>query len=288
MFVNPNWTDYQLLDGKSGEKLERWGKFTYLRPEPQIVWDEPLNAALWKKIDAKYTRSSRGGGSWQFYRPEAEQRFVIGYRDLKFYIRPMGFKHMGLFPEQSTNWDYVSSKIKESGRELRVLNLFGYTGGATVAALAAGASVCHVDAARGMVTYARENIELNGLQDRKIRYIVDDAVKFLEREIRRGNRYDIVIMDPPSYGKGPKGVVFKIEQELYHLLDSAAKVMSDSPVCFLINSYTTGLSPLAVENVVRLTFCKKFGGQISGGELALPIQDTGLYLPCGSTVRWES
>lgn len=286
MFVNPNWTDYQLLDGKSGEKLERWGNFTYLRPEPQIVWSDPIEPALWKNIDAKYTRSNKGGGSWDFYNPKAEQRFVIKYRDLKFYIRPMGFKHMGLFPEQSTNWDYVTSKIKEANREIRVLNLFGYTGGATVAALAAGASVCHVDAAKGMVTYARENIELNGLQDRKIRYIVDDAVKFLEREIRRGNRYDIVIMDPPSYGKGPKGEVFKIEQELYHLLDSASKVMSEQPVCFLINSYTTGLSPLAVENVVRLTFCKTFGGQISGGELALPMGDTGLYLPCGSTVRW--
>ena len=285
MFYTEHWKDYELLDTSDGERLERWGKYILVRPDPQIIWHGAATHPAWKRADAVYRRSSAGGGAWKQNRLPAEWK--ITYRDLTFLIKPMGFKHTGLFPEQAANWDWFSEKIKKAGRPIKVLNLFAYTGGATVAAAKAGASVVHVDAAKGMVAQAKENARLSGLADAPIRYIVDDCKKFVEREIKRGNFYDAVIMDPPSYGRGPSGEVWKIEDSIDELVELAAKLLSREPLFFLINSYTTGLSPLAMSYILDLKVRSRFGGKTSAEELGLKVTKTGSYLPCGAGARWE-
>ena len=282
MYLADGWKDYEIIDAGNDEKLERWGKVILLRPDPQAIW--PMKSAGY--CDAHYIRSSTGGGAWNFNRTLPES-WVINYRDLSFIVRPTGFKHTGLFPEQAVNWDWFSELIKNSGREIRVLNLFAYTGGATVAALAAGASVCHVDAAKGMVAWGKENAAASGLSDAPIRWIVDDCAKFVEREIRRGRKYDAIIMDPPSYGRGPGGEVWKLEQNLWPFVSLCAGVLSDDPLFVIINSYTTGLSPSVLSYVTESIFTKKFGGRSESRELGLPVTDSGLVLPCGATCRWE-
>ena len=285
MFIADQWKDYELLDTSDGERLERWGRFILVRPDPQIIWHGVAAHPLWKKADAVYRRSSSGGGAWQQNKLPAE--WEIGYRDLRFVIRPMGFKHTGLFPEQAANWEWFAEKIKKAGRPVKVLNLFAYTGGATVAAAKAGAAVVHVDAARGMVAQAKENARRSGLEKAPVRYIVDDCTKFVEREIKRGNTYDAVIMDPPSYGRGPGGEVWKIEDCVDELVGLAASLLSREPLFFLINSYTTGLSPLAMSYLLDIKVRARFGGRTEAGELALPVTKTGSYLPCGACARWE-
>ncbi len=285
MFTSENWQDYELLDTSDGERLERWGKYILVRPDPQVIWKEPKKHPLWKKADATYHRSSAGGGGWRGNR--LPEHWQIGYRGLTFLIRPMGFKHTGLFPEQAANWDWFSEKIKTAGRPVRVLNLFAYTGGATLAAAEAGASVVHVDAARNMVAQAKENARLSGLADAPIRYIVDDCKKFVEREIKRGHRYEAVIMDPPSYGRGPSGEVFKLEDCVDELVGLCASLLSDEPLFFLINSYTTGISPLAMNYLLNLRVAARFGGKCRAEELGLRVSETGAYLPCGASARWE-
>ena len=283
MWVCDQWKDYELLDASDGEKLERWGKYILTRPDPQVLWRGAKNSPLWKKSDADYRRSSTGGGAWSENRlPES---WTVNYRDLTFRVKPMGFKHTGLFPEQAANWDWFSDLIRKAGRPIKVLNLFAYTGGATVAAAKAGASVVHVDAAKGMVQTAKENAALSGLSDAPIRYIVDDCRKFVEREIRRGNRYDAIIMDPPSYGRGPTGEVWKIEEAIDGFISLVSGVLSDEPLFFLLNSYTTGLSPSAMKYVADLRVARKFGGKSDAEELGLPVTETGSVLPCGGSVR---
>lgn len=291
MFLSRDWKDYELIDGSGGEKLERWGDVILRRPDPQIVWTLPAadKSELWDKADAVYFRSSKGGGRWEVHKPIPDQ-WTVAYKDLKFKITPMGFKHTGLFPEQAANWDWFSEIIRTCGRSsggISVLNLFAYTGGATVAAAKAGARVCHVDAAKGMVMRAKENSALSGLADRPIRYIVDDVKKFVAREIRRGHKYDGIIMDPPSYGRGPGGEVWKIEEELFGLVELCVELLSDEPLFFLVNTYTTGLSGSIMENVFRLTVKKRFGGMAQVDEIGLPITNGGLALPCGYSARWE-
>ena len=283
MWISDQWKDYELLDTSDGERLERWGKYSLIRPDPQVIWHTDKKHPLWKKADACYRRSHSGGGAWNENRlPES---WNIGYRDLTFRIKPMGFKHTGLFPEQATNWDWFSDLITRAGRPIKVLNLFAYTGGATVAAAKAGASVCHVDAAKGMVAAARENAALSGLADAPIRYIVDDCKKFIEREIRRGNRYDGIIMDPPSYGRGPTGEVWKIEESIDGFVSLCAQVLSDEPLFFLLNSYTTGLSASSMKYIAALRLCSRYGGRAEAEEIGLPVKSSGLVLPCGSSVR---
>lgn len=283
MWVCDQWKDYELLDASDGEKLERWGKYILIRPDPQVLWHGVKNSRFWQKSDADYRRSSSGGGSWSENRlPDA---WNISYRDLTFRVRPMGFKHTGLFPEQAANWDWFSNLIRSASRPVRVLNLFAYTGGATVAAAKAGASVVHVDAAKGMVATAKENAALSGLSDAPIRYIVDDCRKFVEREIRRGNRYDAIIMDPPSYGRGPTGEVWKIEDAIDGFVSLVSGVLSDQPLFFLLNSYTTGLSPSAMKYITELRVARRFGGRSDADELGLPVTETGAVLPCGGSVR---
>ena len=285
MWAAENWRDYELIDTSGGERLEKWGKFTLVRPDPQVIWSA-VKGRDWASADASYKRSKSGGGAWSSNRlPES---WSIGYEKLglKFVIKPMGFKHTGLFPEQAANWDWFYDLIAGTGRKIRVLNLFAYTGGATVAAAAAGASVVHVDASKGMVAQAKENAALSGLADAPIRYIVDDCRKFTEREIRRGNRYDAVIMDPPSYGRGPGGEMWKLEENINELVKLTAGVLSDDPLFFLINSYTTGLSPLTMRYLIDLNVKSRFGGVSDAGELALPVKRTGGYLPCGAAARW--
>lgn len=289
MFLADNWKDYELLDAKCGEKLERWGNIVLRRPDPQIVWDIPGTDLhkLWNTPDAHYFRSNTGGGHWESNKKLPES-WTVDYKNLTFGIKMMGFKHTGLFPEQAANWDWFSEIIKNSGRkDVNVLNLFAYTGGATMAASAAGAAVCHVDASKGMVAWAKENAKLSGLEDRPIRYIVDDVKKFTEREIRRGRKYDGIIMDPPSYGRGPSGEVWKIEDELFDLVELCVNVLSDNPLFFLINSYTTGLSGGVLENILNLLLKKKFGGDVSVDEVGLPITNNRLRLPCGYSGRWQ-
>ena len=286
MWYAENWKDYELIDTSEGERLERWGKYILVRPDPQIVWKNDNKSPLWKKADATYKRSAKGGGAWA--NNKLPEQWKIGYGELEFVIRPTGFKHTGLFPEQAANWDWFSELIKNSGRKIKVLNLFAYTGGATVAAAKAGASVCHVDAAKGMVAQAKENAAMSGLAEAPIRYIVDDCKKFVEREIKRGNKYDGIIMDPPSYGRGPSGEVWKIEECIDEFVRLAVNVLSDKPLFFLLNSYTTGLSPLAMSYIVNLRLASKFGGNIEAGELALGVTQTGGYLPCGASVRWSA
>ena len=284
MWIADKWNDYELIDTADGEKLERWGKYVLIRPDPQVIWHTDKKHKGWRSADAVYSRSSSGGGSWRVNKLPKE--WNISYRDLRFVIRPMGFKHTGLFPEQAANWDWFSKLIKESARPIKVLNLFAYTGGATIAAAAAGASVCHVDASKGMVAQAKENAALSGLADAPIRYIVDDCKKFVERELRRGNKYDAVIMDPPSYGRGPSGEVWKIEDSIDSLVTLTAGLLSDKPLFFLINSYTTGLSPLTMKYIIDARITSVRGGSCLAGELALPVSASGGLLPCGSSARW--
>ncbi len=281
-----NWKDYELLDTSDGMRLERWGAYTLVRPDPQVIWKNQKKHPMWNKADATYHRSAGGGGSWDIRKLPAE--WSITYGELGFKIKPMGFKHTGLFPEQAVNWDWFSGLIrdaKQAGREVRVLNLFAYTGGATVAAAKAGASVCHVDAAKGMVAQAKENATLSGLSDAPIRYIVDDCKKFLEREIRRGNKYDAIIMDPPSYGRGPNGEVWKLEDAISEFTELAVRVLSDDPLFVLINSYTTGLSPSAMAYILHLNMAP-WQGEITADEIGIPVKQTGAVLPCGSSAYW--
>ncbi len=285
MDVANNWKDYEILDMANGEKLERWGNVYLIRPDPQIIWKNKSFPNKWKDANAKYNRSSTGGGSWQ-YNKKVPENWQIKYKDLTFNIKPMGFKHTGLFPEQAVNWDWMISKIKNAKRDIKVLNLFAYTGGATVACSYAGASVCHVDSSKGMTTWAKENIASSGLSNRPVRFIVDDVVKFVNREIRRENKYDAIIMDPPSYGRGTNGEVWKFEENIEELVELCSKVLTDEPLFFLINSYTTGISSMVLENILRLNIKKK--GKISHGELGLPMTNSKLILPCGIYGRWEN
>lgn len=288
MLLADRWKDYELIDASRGEKLERWGNVYLLRPDPQIVWD---NGDLLEKyhsdIYAVYYRSNKGGGHWDNLK-NTPSSWKIKYDDLTFNIKQMGFKHTGLFPEQAVNWDFMREKIKKSGRKIKVLNLFAYTGGATVACLSAGASVTHVDSSRGMVDWCKENVKSSGLENAEIRYIVDDVVKFVQREIRRGNHYDAIIMDPPSYGRGANGEVWDIEKNLNYLVKICSEVLSDEPLFFLINSYTTGLSSMVLSNILNLNINNKFTGRVSCGEVGLPIKNSELVLPCGIYGRWES
>lgn len=280
MRVAKDWKDYEILDMANGEKLERWGNYILERPDPQIVWQDKTFNDKWKKVDAIYHRSKKGGGYWENIN-NIKASWQVKYKDLTFNIKQMGFKHTGLFPEQAVNWDYMIDKIKNSNRKIKVLNLFAYTGGATVACAYAGADVVHVDSSRGMVLWAKENIESSNLTDRNVRFIVDDVIKFVKREIRRGNKYDAIIMDPPSFGRGANGEVWNIEESLYPLIKLCMEVLSDNPLFFLINSYTTGMSPKVLENILYMTLDKKYKGKISSGEVGLPMKDSNLILPCG-------
>ena len=284
MWIANRWKDYELIDCGGGEKLERWGKTVLVRPDPQAIWNTPRTRREWKHPDGRYYRSKTGGGHWE--KGKLPEHWQIHYGDLTFQIGAMNFKHTGLFPEQATNWDFAQEQIRNAGRPVSVLNLFGYTGGATVACAAAGAQVCHVDAARGMVAWGRENAKLSGLEQAPIRWIVDDCGKFVEREIRRGRRYDAVIMDPPSYGRGPSGEVWKLEENLYPFLELVVQVLSDRPLFFLINSYTTGLAPSVLGYLLDTLVTRRYGGHTECGELGLPVIASGLVLPCGSTGRW--
>lgn len=292
MWLADRWKDYEVIDCSAGEKLERWSKYILLRPDPQVIWDTPKTNKNWKKLNGHYHRSKKGGGEWEFF--DLPQEWTINYslpinKELTFHLKPFSFKHTGLFPEQATNWDWFSKKIyeaKKSGREVKVLNLFAYTGGATLAAAAAGAAVTHVDASKGMVAWAKENAVSSGLGDAPIRWLVDDCVKFVEREIRRGNHYDAIIMDPPSYGRGPKGEIWKIEESIYPLVQLCAKLLSDKPLFFLINSYTTGLQPAVLTYMIS-TALKKFDGKVTANEIGIPVSSNGLVLPCGASGRFE-
>ena len=286
MRFSQDWTDYELLDCSCGERLERWGKVTLIRPDPQVVWQTPKTHPLWKKADAVYHRSNTGGGQWEV-RNRIPDRWEISYRDLTFNVKTMGFKHTGVFPEQAVNWDYVSDLINRQNRPVKVLNLFAYTGAATVSALKAGAEVVHVDASKGMVQWAKENALSSGVIDRPVRWIVDDCIKFVQREIRRGNRYDILIMDPPSYGRGPGGEVWKLENEVYHFVELCCDVLSDNPLAVLINSYTAGLSPAVMQYILGALIVPKCGGTVKSEEIGLPVTQTGLLLPCGATAIWK-
>ncbi len=286
MWVSENWQDYELIDCSNGEKLERWGEYTLVRPDPQAIWKTPRRDRRWNSSDGRYERSHSGGGVWDKHSLPAS--WQIGYGELKFNVKPMNFKHTGIFPEQASNWDYIMRKIRSAGRDISVLNLFAYTGAATVAALKAGASVCHVDAAKGMVAWAKENAAASGVADRPVRWIVDDCAKFVEREIRRGRRYDAIIMDPPSYGRGPGGEVWKLEDSLWDFVSLTAGVLSDDPLFVIINSYTTGLAPSVLTYISESIFTRRFGGRSESEELGLPVTASGLCLPAGAACRWES
>ena len=280
------WKDYELLDASRGERLERWGDIILIRPDPQILWDTPRRDPRWKQAHARYHRSNTGGGQWERYRPIPDS-WQIAYGDLKFALKPMGFKHTGLFPEQAVNWDLMASLIKKENRPIRVLNLFGYTGAATLACVAAGAHVTHVDASKGMVAWGKENAVSSGLADKPMRWLVDDCGKFVQREQRRGNSYDAILMDPPSYGRGPGGEVWKLEEQIYPLVAECVKLLSDDPLFFLLNSYTTGLSPSVMQYVLGSLMPKNIGGTLSADEIGLPVTDSGLVLPCGATALWH-
>ncbi|QAT50567.1 SAM-dependent methyltransferase [Caproiciproducens sp. NJN-50] len=282
-----DWKDYELIDASGGERLERWGKVILIRPDPQVLWDTPKKDPLWDKADARYRRSSAGGGSWQVLR-SVPPVWNIRYGDLTFRLKTMGFKHTGIFPEQAVNWDLVMDLIRKAGRPVRVLNLFGYTGAATLACLKAGAGVCHVDASKGMVSWARENAEESGLSDRPVRWLVDDCQKFVRREQRRGNTYDGIIMDPPSYGRGPGGEVWKLEEQIYALVGECVPLLSRDPLFFLLNSYTAGLSPAVMEYILGVLVNGRFKGRLSSGEIGLPVTRSGLVLPCGGTAVWRA
>ncbi len=291
MWIADGWKDYEILDCSDGEKLERWGDYLLIRPDPQVLWSTDRRLPGWKKCNGHYHRSSKGGGEWEFF--HLPEQWEIHYRDLTFHLKPFSFKHTGLFPEQAVNWDWFSSIIKEAkkkepDREIKVLNLFAYTGGATCAAAAAGASVTHVDASKGMVTWAKENAKASGLEDYKIRWIVDDCVKFVEREIRRGNHYDAIIMDPPSYGRGPKGEIWKIEEKIHAFIALCAQLLNEKPLFFLVNSYTTGLAPAVLTYLISLEVVKTRGGFVESQEIGLPVRESGLVLPCGAAGRWRA
>ena len=285
MWISDKWTDFELIDCSRGEKLERWGDQILVRPDPQAIWDTPRTNPLWAHPSARYSRSSTGGGRWD--RGSVPEQWTVRYGELTFRVKPMNFKHTGLFPEQACNWDFIMETIRGAGRPVSVLNLFGYTGAATVAAAKAGASVCHVDAAKGMVQWGKENAEASGVRDCPIRWIVDDCGKFVERERRRGRRYDAIIMDPPSYGRGPGGEVWKLEDNLWDFVSRTAEILSDEPLFVIINSYTTGLSASTIGYVADSVFTKRFGGGSESRELGLPVTDSGLALPCGASCRWQ-
>lgn len=292
MWIADRWKDYEVLDTSSGEKLERWGDYILVRPDPQVIWNMPHDHRGWKQKNGHYHRSTKGGGEWEFFNLPNE--WTISYNmegmeknGLTFNLKPFSFKHTGLFPEQATNWDWFGGLIKNAGRPVKVLNLFAYTGGATLSAAAAGASVTHVDASKGMVGWAKENAVSSGLGNAPIRWLVDDCVKFVEREIRRGNHYDGIIMDPPSYGRGPKGEIWKIEESIWPFIELTTKLLSDDPLFFLINSYTTGLQPAVLSYMINSTVVKKFGGHVDAQEIGLPVTESGLVLPCGASGRWS-
>ncbi len=284
MWIADKWKDYEVIDTSEGEKLERWGKYILLRPDPQVIWNTPKEVPQWNKLNGHYHRSDKGGGEWEFFHLPNE--WSIQYRELTFNLKPFSFKHTGLFPEQAVNWDWFSELIKKAGRPVKILNLFAYTGGATLAAAAAGANVTHVDASKGMVTWAKENAAASGLADAPIRWLVDDCVKFVEREIRRGNTYDGIIMDPPSYGRGPKGEIWKMEDSIYPFIKLAAQLLSKDALFFLINSYTTGLQPAVLTYMLHSIVAKKRGGMVTASEIGLPVSSNGLVLPCGASGRW--
>lgn len=284
MWLADKWKDYQVIDTSSGEKLEKWGDYILLRPDPQVIWKTPKKNPMWKRINAHYHRSSKGGGEWEFF--DLPDEWTISYRELRFRLKPFSFKHTGLFPEQAVNWDWMSDRIKNAGRPVKALNLFAYTGGATLAMAAAGAAVTHVDASKGMVAWAKENAQASHLEDRPIRWLVDDCKKFVEREIRRGNHYDAILMDPPSYGRGPKGEIWKMEDSIYEFLELSVQLLSDRPLFFVINSYTTGLAP-AVLKYLLSTVLKDKGGVVQADEIGLPVRETSLVLPCGACGRWS-
>ena len=290
MWIADNWKDYEVIDCSEGEKLERWGRYILLRPDPQVIWQTPKKHPDWKHINAHYHRSSKGGGNWEFL--DLPEQWTISYGNLKFNLKPFAFKHTGLFPEQAANWDWFGDLIRKEkqalpDRPIKVLNLFAYTGGATVAAAAAGAEVCHVDASKGMVTWAKENAVSSGLGDAPIRWLVDDCVKFVEREIRRGNHYDGIIMDPPSYGRGPKGEIWKLEEKIHPFIKLTANLLSDKPLFFLVNSYTTGLSPAVLQYMISTEIGSRFGGTVVAEDIGLPVTASGLVLPCGASGRWS-
>ncbi len=284
MWIAEHWKDYEVIDTSCGEKLERWGKYILLRPDPQVLWKTEKTVPQWHQLNGHYHRSSKGGGEWEFF--QLPQEWTISYRELTFHLKPFSFKHTGLFPEQAVNWDWFGNLIRTANRPVKVLNLFAYTGGATLAAAKAGAQVTHVDASKGMVTWAKENAVSSCLADAPIRWLVDDCVKFVEREIRRGNHYDGIIMDPPSYGRGPKGEIWKIEESIYPFVELAAKLLSDDALFFLINSYTTGLQPAVLSYMLSTVIQKKRGGQVMSSEIGLPVSSNGLVLPCGASGRW--
>lgn len=280
-----DWNDYELLDASDGERLERWGEVILIRPDPQIIWKTPREHPMWKRAHARYLRSNTGGGRWEEYRT-VPGMWKIKYRELTFQLKTMGFKHTGIFPEQAVNWDFVMKKIRDADRPVKVLNLFGYTGAATLACASAGAEVCHVDASKGMVAWARENAAASGLSDKPVRWLVDDCVKFVQREQRRGNTYDGIIMDPPSYGRGPGGEVWKLEEQLYPLVQLCVPLLSKDALFFVLNSYTTGLSPSVMAYLLETLLQTQFGGSVSADEIGLPVTQSGLVLPCGNTAIW--
>ena len=285
MRISDNWKDYELIDTSDGERLERWKDIILIRPDPQIIWSTSKKNPLWHSAHARYHRSNKGGGYWERYK-KVPERWTVNYGNLVFNIKPMGFKHTGVFPEQAVNWDFAAEKIKNENRPLKILNLFGYTGCATLACMNAGAQVCHVDASKGMVQWAKENALSSSIADRPVRWLVDDCVKFVQREIRRGNKYDGIIMDPPSYGRGPKGEIWKIEESIYPFIRLCSQLLSDDPLFFLVNSYTTGLAPAVLTYMISLEL-KRFGGRVESQEIGLPVKETGLVLPCGASGRWK-
>lgn len=285
MNIANEWKDYEIIDMANGEKLERWGNIKLIRPDPQIIWKNKSFPNEWKNANARYNRSNTGGGAWE-YKKRLPESWQVKYKNLTFNIKPMGFKHTGLFPEQAVNWDWMINKIQQSKRNIKVLNLFAYTGGATVACLLAGASVCHVDSSKGMTTWAKENVESSGLREKPVRFIIDDVVKFVQREIRRGNKYDAIVMDPPSYGRGKNGEVWQFENNIADLVELCMQVLSDDPLFFLINSYTTGISSRVLANLLEFNM-KNHKGKITSGEIGLPMKNSNLVLPCGIYGRWE-
>ena len=284
MWIADKWKDYEVIDCSGGEKLERWGDYILVRPDPQVIWNTPKNNAGWRKKNGHYHRSVKGGGEWEFW--NLPEEWSIHYKELTFHLKPFSFKHTGLFPEQAVNWDWFSELIRNAGRPIKVLNLFAYTGGATLSAAKAGANVTHVDASKGMVAWAKENAAASGLKDAPIRWLVDDCVKFVEREIRRGNQYDAIIMDPPSYGRGPKGEIWKIEESIYPFIELTTQILTDKPLFYLVNSYTTGLQPAVLTYMIQTALVPRFGGVVESSEIGLPVSSNGLVLPCGASGRW--
>ncbi len=284
MWIANQWKDYEVIDTSTGEKLERWGDYILVRPDPQVIWNTPKNNAGWRKKNGHYHRSVKGGGEWEFW--NLPEEWSIHYKELTFHLKPFSFKHTGLFPEQAVNWDWFSELIRNAGRPIKVLNLFAYTGGATLSAAKAGANVTHVDASKGMVAWAKENAAASGLKDAPIRWLVDDCVKFVEREIRRGNQYDAIIMDPPSYGRGPKGEIWKIEESIYPFIELLTQILTDKPLFYLVNSYTTGLQPAVLTYMIQTALVPRFGGVVESSEIGLPVSSNGLVLPCGASGRW--